>query len=289
MASAKTIAAQMGVTTGTMSSEEFFVNRYTRIGAPWCVNPFSVYNGNGPSEELDPHSWSDFEGYSHTILNLGDNVTHTLVPGGATIEWTAAPGFEPDVCQYVVYWDAGLATIEPISNYPLSDRQEVGSSLSYTITTVTPGTSIGVCVVVEFDDNTNTYESTGFPGDISEDELSGDDEGIYIVSIPSIAPSISSVEQFNPNTSTCDPGTHSTTSFLVTFTDYIPGENKRLEYELNNSGSWNFLSNTITGATYEHSGISTGSVDVYRYRVRYTDEVTYSSESAPISVICGPE
>lgn len=289
MASAKAIAAQMGVTTGVMSSEEFFVNRYTRIGAPWCVNPFSVYNGGGPSEESDPHSWADFEGYSHTVFELGGDVTHTLVPGGATIQWTAAPGFEPDVCQYVVYWDAGLANIEPISNYPLSDRQEVGSALSYTIDTVTAGTAIGVCVVVEFDDNTNTYESNGFPGGLSEDELIGDDQGIHIAEIPSIAPSISTVEQFNPDSSTCDPGTHSTTSFLVTFSDYIPGEAKRLEYEINNNGTWTPLSSSITGASYQHSGISTGSVDVYRYRVRYTSETVYSSESVPISVICGPE
>jgi hypothetical protein len=284
------IAAQFGVPS-SVNCGAIYTNPFTRTGAPYRVNPFAIHNGLAPAEYVAPHSFGHFLNYNHSALNLGDNLADVLAYGGElTLNWDHSPGFNASVCRYRV--SAKSTGTVPVTNTnPLvsPDAQQYTTSNTITLSALTIGHWYACSVEVEFDDNTNLYLSTGFPGSVATTELEGATIGILTSDkLPANAPTMGAATQPVPAESCTD---FESLELHLDFTSFGPSA-MTIEASVNSGAYQEVRNNVAAGSTLQvftgsESWLSNGVFVRFRIRYNSVSPTVWSATSNNLFFQCG--
>lgn len=274
------------------NADDIYVNPYTRAVPLYRINPFSVADGNGPSSFSAPYQFSDWANYSHNHLNMGGDVIATLGYGGEfTVSWDPSFGFDANVCRYrVSAKSTGAAPDTNADPLDTPDWQQFTTSNSMLVLG-TVGHYYVVAVQVEFDDGNTAIFSNGFPGDVSETELSGPTDGIITSDrLPGSTPTMGSVTQ-SPDAEFCDDPVSDGLFVTVTFTSSGPSTIK-VDMQINSDG-WVTRAAALAAGSNSYSisaaDAGFGDGDTVYFRVSYNDvSPTAWSSTASLTVFCGP-
>ena len=284
------MATKLGVSVGTHTMEDLVINAYTRTPSttvPARLNPFSVFDHS--ITFTAPHSLNEFENYNQAVIEIGSTVAIVMGPAGWSVSWGAAAGFESAVCKYRVYWK-NVGSSEDLASLPLTGASpafiDAGASLSIGNQSVSVGDWIAVVIVAEFNDGrTVRVGSTGFPGAIGQNELTGADEGVHSLNaMPSPTPNVPTAVQINPAVGACDGET--TATLRVTVGGFA-GAAQTLQVS-KNGGTYSTLVTTIVASSsYNHSGLLLDNGDTYTFKAKYTVGTgTYSGTDGLHYVTC---